>query len=146
MKNMIEVPSEKDFYRTKNVELTNEHNGLQKVHYRDCNIAMRSITDFTSIENEVEVIDQDKMPEFDKEVEEFNEKCKAVRTHNIGTEFHMMPEIERPVYPTKKVKIIGTAISYYNTVQRIIVDDFEDFEKEYFNYLKMSRLDLGIEK
>lgn len=76
MKNMIEVPSEKDFYRTKNIELTNNHNGTQKIHYRDCNIAMRSITDFTSIKNEVETLDEEKLPEYEKEMEVFMEKVK----------------------------------------------------------------------
>lgn len=135
---MIEVPSEKDFYRTTNVELTNDHNGLQKVHYRDCNIAMRSITDFTSIKNEVETLDEEKLPEYEKEMEVFMEKVKN-RNQMDGP-------LERPEPPIKKVKITGTIVTYFNGMVRVIVDDFEDFEKEYFEYLKMSRLDLGIDK
>lgn len=138
MKNMIEVPSEKDFYRTTNVELTNDHNGLQKVHYRDCNIAMRSITDFTSIEIEAETLDKEKLPEYEKEMDAFKEKVK-----NMG---QFDGPLERPEPPIKKVIIIGTIVTYFNGMVRVIVDEFDEFEKEYFNYLKMSRLDLGIEK
>lgn len=133
MKNMIEVPTEKDFYRTKNVEVTTDNNGLAKVHYRDCNLAMRSITDFTSIEIEIETFDEEKRSEYEKEFEIFREKC------NNGGLVH---GLERPEMPTKKVKIIGTAVSYFSTLTRIIVDNFDDFEKTYFDYLKLSRLDL----
>lgn len=131
---MIEVPSEKDFHRTTSVEMTQDHNGLYKIHYRKANIAMKSITDFTSIESEFEVLDQEKMPEFDKAMEVFAEKCKNYSP--------LQDPLERPSLPTKKVKIIGTIISYYSTAQRVIVDDFEEFEKTYFNFLKMQRLDL----
>ena len=144
MKNMIEVPSEKDFHRTTSVEITQDHNGLYKIHYRKANIAMKSITDFTSCENEFLVVDEEKMPEWEKQMEVFKEKCKAkpFGQHQVGPEFEEMDILERPEYPTKKVKIIGTIISYYSTAQRIIVDDFEEFESKYFEYLKMQRLDL----
>jgi len=135
MKNMIEVPSEKDFYKTTNIEITHDDmSGVKKVHYRKCCIAMRSITDFTSCEMEFDVMDEEKIPEFEKEMIEFQEKCKNYTMSDCP--------IERPQPPTKKVLVTGTIISYYNTAQRIIIDHFEDFEEKYFSYLKAQRLDI----
>lgn len=134
MKNMIEVPSEKDFHKTTCVEITQDHNGLYKINYRKINVAMKSITDFTSLENTFEVIDEEKLPEFEKEMEKFMEKAK---NHSP-----LDGLLERPFPPMKKVKVKGTSVSYFSTFTRIIVDDFDDFEKTYFGYLKLSRLDL----
>lgn len=47
------------------------------------------------------------------------------------------------IVPMKKVSIIGTVITYFNGTARIIVDDFEDFEYIYFDYLTKQKLDIN---
>lgn len=139
MKNMIEVPSEKDFYRTTSIEITvNQNTGLHKVHYRKCNVAMRSVTDFTSCEMEFEVFDSEKQIEYEKEMEYYNKQVQEARKEKPMEMFGFT----QPEMPIKIVKITGTIVSYYNTAQRIIVDPFEEFEEKYFNYLQAQRLDL----
>ena len=137
---MIELPGKSDFHKTTNVEITQDENtGIKKIHYRKCNIAMRSITDFTSCEMEFEVIDEEKINDYEKQVEEFKDKIKKVQRGEI----QIMEPIERPEPPTKKVKVIGTIIYYFNGAYRIVVDDFEEFEEIYFNYLTAQKLDLN---
>ncbi len=144
MKNMIELPGKQDFYRTQNIEVTqDEMSGVKKIHHRNCNIAMRSIIDFTSIESEHDFIDEEKMPDYEKAVSEYKEKCKSRKISrmagsngnaNLGEEM-MGVEYDidsldnfHPEFPTKRIKFIGTIILYFNGQSRIIVDSFQDFE------------------
>jgi|GEM_PF-7047313 len=141
MKNMIEVPTKNDFHRTTNIEITSNEIGLREIHYRNCNVAMRSITDFTSIEMEVDVLDNEKMPEYEKQLSEFKENIKKFHKGELNlSERH--EHIERPEPPIKKVKISGTMVAYFNGTARIIVDHFEDFETIYFDYLTKQKLDI----
>lgn len=138
MKNMIELPTREDFHRTKNFEVTNDvaYEGVQKTHIRKCNVAMRSIIDFTSIELQVITIDKEKMPEYEKLIKQWRENFGEAQMR--GQHFYQM----QPLLPTKTEKIIGTLVSYLTGAQRIIVDDFEEFEELYFNYLNKQKLDI----
>lgn len=140
MKNMIELPTRNDFYKTESVEILVYNAGLNKVHYRKCNIAMRSITDFTSIEMDLEVQDEEKMPEYEKALEEFKEKME--KSFSEAQFSNPLLQSKRPKHPTKKIKIIGTMVLYLNGAYRIIVDDFDDFETVYFDYLTAQKLDI----
>ena len=145
MKNAIEVPTELDFHKTESLEITlDQELQCHKAHYRKAAINMRGIIDFTSVENELSVIDETKVEEYKKAVSEFRKKYQFSDSQylpegvrNGNGEIETPPEL-----PLKNFKFQGVIILYYNGAQKLIVDDFEEFQEIYFNYLKRLRLDI----
>jgi len=59
---------------------------------------------------------------------------------------HMPPNANftpPPLMPLRKLVLKATLVTYFTGVQRILVDNFEEFQELYFNYLQKQRLDIG---
>jgi hypothetical protein len=163
MKNMIELPTEKDFHKTTLIEVSQERKNMytapkqdEYVMYRKCIINMRNIVDIIEYEIIADVLDESKSEEYKKQMDEFHKKGISAadihfpisdeqpqiggRTQSFGDIIPMPPM--PPECPTKQFKLKCTLILYFNGIQRMIVDDFNEFSQEYFAYLQKQQLDL----
>lgn len=164
MKNMIELPTEADYHKTKIIDIPGAGSHiLQKkedtIFYKRCIINLRNIVDISEKSMVLNVIDEEKYPAYLEEVEKQKEKISEYRKQRIlqpsGTpvtmptndEFEAQPiplfGYERhPEPPHKEISIKGVLILYFNGAQRYVVDDYQDFQELYFNYLKFQKLDI----
>ena len=144
MKNMLELPKPKDFYKTKFIETCGDMMPQKEedaISYKSGQINLRNIVDFFQGEVKINVIDENKSV---KEVD-YNKltgellknptRRPGERVHHYGEPAHEPP-------PTKAFKLKCTVITYFNGQQRVIVDDFNEFSELYFNYLQREKLDI----
>ena len=158
MKNMIELPTEADYHQTKLIDILQSHNFEKKedtITYKKCIINLRSIVDISEKTLIVNVLDEEKYPAYLEEVEKmkarprprrsFGPSIPAVIDENATVEVEdsfqpdFGPQFEPPV---KQIKVVGVLILYFNGSSRFVVDDYQDFEEMYFNYLKKQNLDI----
>lgn len=150
MKNMVELPTEADFYETTLIsDVQDAFSGASIIKYKKTAVALRSVIDFNEFEKEVEVVDEEKYPDYLKRVEEFKSKIMEKRQ---GSDFmpgleNMVfdpenPALRRPEPPLKKITLTGCSVLYLNGASKIIVDHYEDFKEKYFKYLKLQKLDI----
>ena len=166
MKNMIELPTEADYHRTSLIDILQSHQFQKKedtISYKRCIINLRSIVDISEKSIMVNVIDEEKYPDYLGEMEKM--KARMPRKRRVGV---MQPgdeiigveaasqegvpqeALEIPLFgtpypevPTTQVKVVGVLVLYFNGAQRFIVDDYQEFEEKYFDYLKFQKLDIG---
>lgn len=55
---------------------------------------------------------------------------------------HKTPQFlsEPPVHPTRELRLPATVVMYFTGVQRMIVDDFDEFHEMYQDYLKLNKI------
>lgn len=159
MKNFIELPRKEDYHETTLIDTSVI--GREAYHEKDLllyhkgQVNMRSIVDLFEITLKVDVIDEEKFPEFEKQRNEYIEKRNAqMRTpfqpmggpENILEQEHAFaqpfPFGPQPQLPIKTLTLKGTAILYFLGVQRVIVDDFKEFQAMYNHYLTKQKLDM----
>lgn len=165
MKNMIELPTEADYHKTALIDIREAHQLMKKadtISYKKCIVNFRSIVDISEKEIFVNVIDEDKYPEYEALLEKNKKKREESlnRRKPLGisqTQPVILPDQEYEVHtgladlddyihisgpPHITIKMTGTLVLYFNGLQRFVVDDFEEFQEKYFNYLKMQKLDI----
>lgn len=160
---MIELPTEADYHTTSLIEVVESHHYQKKedtIYYKKCLINLRSVVDISEKTIMVNVIDEEKYPEYQirlekhkVKVEEFKKSMqeKRVKEHEqmgIVDEATFqtpmlfgVPSMEEAP-PHKEVKVVGILVLYFNGAQRFIVDDFQEFEEMYFKYLKFQKMDM----
>lgn len=158
MKNMIELPTEKDFHKTTVIEQPNFNQPMyvapkqsELILYRKANVNMRNIVDILEYEIVVDVLDESKFDEYKIKLDEFRKKRSLV-----GDTFPVFPDGRPvnedelsavsmdmpPICPTKEFRLKCTLVMYFNGIQRMLVDDFSEFSQLYFEYLQKQQLDL----
>lgn len=176
---MLELPKRKDFHETTIVEFSNNSGGMyplklsETIQYRKGFINMRNIVDVFEMKLKFEVIDEEKLPEYEKV------KADWIKKHhpNINS-FYTQPITEPaiapleddyknshdamaiagetenidqavpqfvvpPPIPKKVFEIPITSVIYFNGVQRMMVDDLKEFSEMYFDYLQAQKLDIN---
>jgi len=140
MKNMLELPKESDYHHTTIVDINQAYARgeiLKKedlIIYRKGFINLRSIIDVFENTTPLDVVDEEQYEDFLKEVKKWEQSVSVSQ---------MYPNIPQPQCPTKKHKVRTTNVLYMNGVQRAMVDDLDDFQEVYFNYLQRQKLDIG---
>lgn len=167
MKNMIELPTEADYHKTSLIDVAQSHQFQKKedtISYKKCIINLRSIVDISEKSIMVTVIDEEKYPIYLEEMEKVKKRIPGRRVKvgvmQPGDELiagepafqEGVPQegLEIPLFgtpypevPIKQVKVTGVLILYFNGGQRFIVDDYQEFQEKYFDYLKFQKLDIG---
>ena len=158
MKNMIELPTEADYHKTSLIDVRESHMLAKKedtISYKKCIINLRSIVDISEKTLVLNIIDEEKYPAYLEEVEE--QKIKLAETYkkantmkdpmkrNEALEGYFQPVpygIHTPECPHKEVKVVGVLVLYFNGTQRLIADDYNEFQELYFKYLQKQNLDM----
>jgi hypothetical protein len=164
MKNFIEIPRKEDYHETTLVDST-AGSGREPQHEKDLllyhngRINLRSIVDCHAFAIKIEVIDEEKFPEWEKARAEWVEKNKnRMKVVPMPGEMVVDPACEipdgqyvaspfggfgppPPPAPTITKTLKVTIILYFSGVQRFIVDDYKDFCEMYDNYLTSQKLD-----
>lgn len=140
MKHALELPKEEDFLKTTFVVLKDTPGNIYKesdaIKYNRGKINLSSIIDFVEANVTLNVIDEQKFPEYQKTCDEIDRQS-GINPHASQNRF-----IEYPPMPIRQVKIQGTGIHYYNGSSRIIADKFDDFDRMYMRYLEKERLQM----
>lgn len=162
MKNMIELPTEADYHTTSLIDVQESHHYQKKedtVCYKRCLINLRSVVDISEKTIMVNVIDEEKYPEYEVmlekhklRVDEFKKSMQEKRTkEHVQMDIVDESTFEQPMLfgvpsmpepPHKQIKIVGILVLYFNGAQRFIVDDFQEFQEMYFKYLKFQKMDM----
>lgn len=159
---MLELPKRKDFHETTIVEFSNNAGGMyplklsQTIQYRKGFVNMRNIVDVFEMQLKFEIIDESKLPEYEKELAVWMKKHQPQRfgyqsiglsgiENNVAENTN--PEVEQyappsPV-PKKDFAIPVTCVIYFNGVQRMLVDDLKEFSEMYFDYLQAQNLHIN---
>lgn len=158
---MIELPTEADYHKTSLIDVAQGHQFQKKedtISYKKCIINLRSIVDISEKTIIVNVIDEEKYPAYLEEVQsKANQRAKTHRRVSVGEvllDDSDSPKQEDliavplfgtpyPEVPLTQVKIVGVLVLYFNGAQRFIVDDYQEFQEKYFDYLKFQKLDIG---
>lgn len=148
MKAMIELPRPEDYMSVSIIDLSNARRQpcLPKdaLKWQKGSVNMRSIVDFTQADIEIDVIDEEKYPDFLKKDKAWNEKYGNPIQVQEGQMFSPMPVGDPPPeLPIKRMSVKGVVITYFTGIQRVIGMDYEDFKEEYFKYLKFVKLDIN---
>lgn len=161
MNNMLELPKESDYHKTSIIEARDTHQLLKKsetILYKKGIINLRNIVDVVEQTALVNVIDEEKYPQYEADMKklelqieeqrkEFLSRNPAYQTSPTEEFSADGPVIAQPMYhhtqpPFKSISVTGTLVLYFNGVQRFCVDDFQEFSEMYFLYLQKQKLDM----
>jgi hypothetical protein len=157
MKNMLELPKKSDYHQTTIVDLNPlyaQGEILKKddtIKYRRGMINLRSVIDVFENETPITILDENKHKAYIEEMEDWIAKngiqdgifYGGLPIDNINQLPQMPITNGMPKVPTKKMLVKTTNVLYVNGVHRAMVDDFDEFQEVYFNYLQRQKLDIG---
>jgi hypothetical protein len=148
MKNFIEIPRKEDYHNTTIFDVNQVGREPQReknmLLYHKGRINLRSIVDLHEWTINLDVIDEEKYPEWEKQRKEWAEKSEFQPEFPTASPFPIgLPPPPVPI-KTKTIKLTG--VLYFSGVQRFIMDDFGDFCELYDNYLTSQKLDFDIKK
>lgn len=148
MKNVLELPTKNDFFSVMILDLSKATNGYffekDVVKKNEGSINLRSIIDFHSFNTTIDVLDEEKYPEFDEKQRAFREQ---VQKHRMENDPHGAPVVyatpPQDELPLRECSITGTIVYYYTGMCRVIDMPLVDFEEQYFNFLQREKLDIN---